>query len=219
MEFELQTDQITKRLSVMYYNTSDLLNRTAIKKWMSDIEKSVSKSFPDFIVLKGCCRYILFELQRKEWCKYYFLSSQYAPNQPIVRSHLVLSRYPLTRNETFATGESKSLNHLVEIRIPFNDLPMRYEYEDLDIQQIDNETIDILIVDENETNHENIQIYVQNLTTRNNPPTVILAGATSSQSSFHTIENTELSYLSEAWEFIEYNERTQTYEFELLNFD
>jgi hypothetical protein len=230
MELELQTDQIARRLSVMYYDTCELLNRAAIKKWLSEIEKNVTKSYPDFIILRGCCRYILFELQRKEWCKYYFLSNQYAPNQPVIKSHLVLSRYPLTKNETFVTGDLKigGINHIVEIKIPFNDLPMRYEYEDLDVQQIDNETIYLMIVDniKNITDgisSQTIQSAIHNLTNRNNPPTVILTGLSEGSAvipqGFHTVENTQLSYLSEAWELNEYNERTQLYEFELLNFD
>lgn len=253
MELELQTDQISRRLSVVYYDATELLNRTHIKRWLAELEKNVTKSFPDFIILKGCCRYISFELQRKEWCKYYFLSNQYAPNQPVVRSHLVLSRYPLVRNDTFASGESNTaingtvggsvsgvggagVNHLVEVRIPFNDLPMRYEYEDLDVQQIDNETINILIVDYlNESNEsptnpnasdipQGLEVVLQNLTRRNNPPTIILAGLPERsisvlQHGFTSVEGGGLCYLSEAWALTEQTDRTQTYEFDLLNFD
>lgn len=180
MDIETQTENAMRTLSVVYHDVSKLLNRSTIKRWLSDLEKSVSKAVPDFVVLKGCCRYILFELNRKEWCKYYFLSVEYAPNQPITRSHIVLSRYPLVRAETFGNPA----NHLIEIKIPFNDVPMRYEYEDLDVQQINVDSVVLLITENLDKEDKLFSQHSQTLDSSlqticspsANPPTVMLFG-------------------------------------------
>jgi hypothetical protein len=220
MDIECQTELIVRKMDVMYHDISSLLNRSAVKKWLSDLEKIVSKEFPDFIVLRGCCRYVLFELHRKEWCKYYFLSVSYEPNQPVTRSHLVLSRYPFMRNENFGTRLS---NHMIQVKIPFNDVPMRYEYEDLDVQQIDTDTITIIVTDvDRKSETEDLQLVsnvIQNVCTPTNPPTVLLFGMPTEET-FDNWKTTEtLQYLSDAWECTEMVERTGTHKFELIQFD
>lgn len=249
MDIETKTENIVRRLSVVYHDVSEMFNRSSIKKWLSDLEKSVAKEGPDFVVLKGCCRYILFEIHRKEWCKYYFLSVPYAPNKPITRSHIVLSRYPLLRKDTFGSPT----NHLVQLQIPFNDVPMRYEYEDLDVQQIDVQNIVLFVTDESSPDNpshsqhaQTLQSSLQTVCSTQNPPTVILFGLCSDSAlrprewqlctnnvtdigDVNNVNNvtdvTEQSgaggvcYLSQGWEFVEYTHRTKMLQFQMVNFD
>jgi len=247
MDIETQTENVMRSLSVAYHDVTRLLNRSTIKKWLNELEKSVSKTIPDFVVLKGCCRYILFELNRKEWCKYYFLSVEYAPNQPITRSHIVLSRYPLVKAETFGNP----VNHLIEIKIPFNDVPMRYEYEDLDVQQINVDSVVLLITEDLAKDDQLFSQHAQTLnsslqsicSTSANPPTVMLFGVDNLSGLFpesgdweycesESVDVTNqvnptsqktcskgLCYLSQAWEFVDYTPRTGLYQFHMINFD
>lgn len=222
MELETQTELAMRRLNIVYHDASSMLNRTSIKRWLSELEKTVSKAVPDFVVIKGCCRYILFELHRKEWCKYYFLSVTYEPNKPITRSHLVLSRYPFIHNDNFGT------NHLVQIKIPFNDVPMRYEYEDLDVQQIDNDTITLLITELDSSDSDAVTVFrsgVQNVYSVPNPPTMILFGCGEYNTSQTDVEwndcggHPDVRYASQAWKCVGSDERTGILDFEMVNFD
>lgn len=235
MNLEDHIEDTIRKLTVVYHDTTALLNRSKIKRWLNELEKSVSKENPDFVVLKGCCRYILFEIHRKEWCKYFFLSVNYAPNQPITRSHIVLSRYPLLKNDTFGTPPT----HVARLQIPFNDVPMRYEYEDLDVQQIDIQNIVLFITDDV---HQEDPLYAQHAqtvqsslqsvcnTTVQNPPTIILFGLNSDSplqpqnwelcdANLEADIKTGVSYLSQGWKFSEYTSRTNALHFEMIHFD
>lgn len=215
MNIELQTELAVRKMEVMYHDVSALLNRSSIKKWLSDLEKIVSKQFPDFIVLRGCSRYILFDIHRKEWAKYYFLSVNYEPNKPVTRSHLVLSRYPFTQNEFF--GEYLN-NHIVKVKIPFNDVPMRYEYDDLDLQQIDVDTITIVVPnDGGEQDEIIINNVIEGISNSPNSPTLLLFG---SENDYNELKNMQqIQYFSEAWDCVEATERYGIYKFDLIQFD
>lgn len=224
IDIESQTVSEMRKLTVVYYDTSDMLNRTTIKRWLSDLEKLSSKCSPDFIVLKNCCRYITFELHRKEWCKYYFLSSNYEPNQPIVRSHLVLSRYPFVHNENI----SNNTLSIIKVKIPFNDVPMRYEYEDLDVQQINVDDIVIVVDAEEVVGDTSTSVSViTKILNQPNPNTILYFGnniydtLSSSESHLQTISQQQ-SYFSEAWKYCksETNETNPTVtQFEMINYE
>lgn len=230
-------DKAMRTLNIIYHDTSSLLNRQHIKKWLTDIEQNVTKIKPDFIILKACSRYLLFELNRKEWCKYYFSSIPYTPtpqpNTP-TRSHLVLSRYPLTRNDSF--GEP--LIHIVDTTIAFNDIPMRYEYEDQSVQSIDIEKLTFIITHDSDSTNQSqqhitdFQSILQHIC--QHPHTIVLFGISRKSSlrpqdweecSDIIIENDDLNktqsvcYLSDGWRFESINQRQGHIQFKLVEFE
>lgn len=216
-------DQIMRSLNIVYHDASKLLNRSHIKRWIAEIEKNVTKTNPDFVVLKGCSRYVLFELNRKEWCKYYFFSMPYSPNPPSgspIRSHVVLSRYPLNTNQSFGNP----LIHIVDTTIAFNDIPIKYEYDDPAVQSIDNERLTIIVtddlLDENVKHETDFQAIIQRIC--QHPHTVLLFGVSSGNQlrplDWDSISD-NICYLSEGWKFETTNERTGNLEFKLVEFE
>lgn len=239
-----RTEEIMKTIDVLYYDTRALLNRTKTKRWLSDVEQIVTKINPDFIVMKGCSRYLLFELNRKEWCKYYFISIPYNPT-PVpntqTRVHIILSRYPISSNDNFGDP----LIHIVGTTISFNDLPMRYEYEDENVQSIDAERITLVVTDDHQLTEQHstdVQAILQKIT--ETPHTIILFGLAEdsvikppewkqiksqtsqetqetqeSQTSQEKSQSIDVSYISQGWAFESINKRNGHIQFKLLEFD
>lgn len=230
-------EDIMKKLNIIYYDARSLLNRSKIKRWISDIEKIVTKINPDFIVMKGCSRYLLFELNRKEWCKYYFISIPYNPTPPSgspTRTHLVLSRYPISTNSNFGSP----LIHIVGTTISFNDIPMRYEYEDPSVQSINVERITLIITDDHDSTEQHatdFQAIVQEISQR--PHTIFLFGL-NDHSPLKPIDlkqidtqtenindNTnspqppDICYTSNAWKFDNSNNRIGHLQFKMIEFE
>lgn len=246
-------DDIMRSLIVTTLDMSKLNNRNDIKRVLNDLEKMVSKNSPDVLILSGCSRFVQVELNNKEWCKYYYISqpnfiTNTGVNQQQImysRTHIILSRYPLTRSESFGIP----LIHIVDITIPFNELPMRYEYDDPNVQYKDMNRITVIVTNNSTNQSENL-----NTNSLNNwhqlidkimidPRTVLIQGIEQNNDSIvpdnfknanvNLKENTSansgtnanvedsqpLFYYSEAWECVEHTIRTNTYKFKLMCVD
>lgn len=231
-------DEIIRSLSLLTLDLSKLSNRTDIKRVLGDLEKQISKNSPDFIVLIGCSRFVQVDLNNKEWCKYYYISqpnflsqnmqthlnssTQLQQQTLYSRTHIVLSRYPLTRSESFGIP----LVHVVESAIPFNELPMRYEYDDPSVQYINMDKITIVVSMDDEKVDEQHIVSIKGMVDKITavPNNVIVCGINNNKTNNVLNENFKLAsddvyYSSEAWECIEFVERNKFYKFHLSCMD
>ncbi len=224
----MDVQSIMRSLNVISQSMSSVINRVDIKGVLNELEKNVVNIQPDVVVLSYCSRYVLSELNNKEWCKYYHISVTGTGALP--RTHIVLSRYPIIRSESFGTP----LVHIVEMKIAFNDIPIKYEYEDIAVQTVDMDTVSIVVTSDSEPLSD------QHITTVNailakmcsNPHTVLLVGVSPKsplrdggidwmEAHENTIDTTtpsvvNMCYTSEAWALRQHTERTNHYMFELI---
>lgn len=220
----MDVQSIMRSLNVISQSMSSVINRVDIKGVLNELEKNVVNIQPDLIVLCYCSRYVLSELNNKEWCKYYHISVTGTSTLP--RTHIVLSRYPITRSESFGTP----LVHVVEMKIAFNDIPIKYEYEDIAVQSVDMDTVSVVVTSDSEPLSD------QHITTTNAilakicsiPHTVLLVGVSAKSPlrnngidwmDAHESDSAgvvNMCYTSEAWALKEYTERTNHYTFELI---
>jgi hypothetical protein len=226
----MDVQTIMRTLNVISQSLVSVINRVDIKNVLTELEKNVINIQPDIIVLSYCSRYVLSELNNKEWCKYYHMSV--TGNSSLPRTHIVLSRYPILRSESFGSP----LVHIVETKIPFNDIPIRYEYEDVAVQMVDMDTITVIVTSDSEQSSEQHISNVSNIVAKicAQPHTVLLVGTSgkgplrsnsgiqwvdaddSSQSSGQSTLCSTMCYTSEAWQLRECTERVNNYSFELV---
>lgn len=190
-------------------------NKTDIKRMISDVEKTLTKTQSDFVVLLNCSRFVLTDLNNREWPKYYHLShsglslpsssltTSLSSSENIVysRMHLLLSRIPIVRAEYFGNP----LVLVVETVVPFNDLPIDIEY--------DNNSAKFVFVITMEYN-ESVTNIVQTLIERK--MSTFCVGFSPNEFKSVTNSNIPLSYHSNHWVFDNYVERTNTYQFKML---
>ena len=115
--------------TITIYDLKAYVNKSDIKQVILNIEKTINKTQSDFVVLLNCSRFVLTDLNNREWPKYYHLSyvgTAIEHNVPMYsRRHLLLSRYPILRAEYFGNP----LVVVAETIVPFNDLPIDVEYD------------------------------------------------------------------------------------------
>ena len=104
--------------------------KTRIENILFNLKRNITadgERIPDIIVILGANKYVLHHLSKKDWTKYYFQSKK---SSNLGRStnitHLVLSRWPLIRNQTFGDP----ITDITDIGIPLNEVPIRCDYED-----------------------------------------------------------------------------------------
>ena len=95
-------------LNFLSYDFGEYIQRNEINKIIADIKQKSLFNSVDVIVLLNITKYVLYEIHRSEWAKNYFISQSYGAvcarlksTQGTLRTHIVLSRYPFIKNETF----------------------------------------------------------------------------------------------------------------------
>lgn len=118
--------------TITIYDLKAYVNKSDIKQVILNIEKTINKTQSDFVVLLNCSRFVLTDLNNREWPKYYYLSYVgnvmplfHSPNEVYSKMHLLLSRYPILKAEYFGNP----LIVVAETIVPFNDLPIDVEYD------------------------------------------------------------------------------------------
>lgn len=127
----ITNEEVMRKLSIMYEDASSTIKRSDVRLHLLSIEKRVNSSNPDFIVIKGCTRYMMFELDRKEWKKYYF--DNVVSSASGKRSDVILSRYPIRASQLIEPVDSELEREsgviLTDIQIAFNDLPKQFSLD------------------------------------------------------------------------------------------
>lgn len=112
---------------------------------IDDVDEGVTR--PDVIVLFDANRYVFHHLHKKDWSKYYFpsVSSVYYPyidNEKSSLYTIVLTRWPFVQMQSFPNNIADvPTTHIVDLKIPLGDIPVRSSYEDTFELNIDSITL------------------------------------------------------------------------------
>ena len=212
---------VDRNIFLMYFmhdDCSTLMKRSDAKQFLSQLEKRVQNNNPDFISLKSCSKFLLFELNRKEWTKYYFtnISSISSSNfQSAPRTHIILSKYPIQQHVV------ENNVSIARIQIAYNDLPKCYDFDGSEQSNI-NRFITIItsVADDPADNYISTALQQQ-------PIGLLIFNGTNSEylndcggimwKTVEDTENNEESNLSQMWECTDYNEKSKLATFTIVD--